>query len=152
VAGYLTTAFWVAFTVGRLVAIPISTRISSRSILLIDFAGCLISLGLILALSTSLTALWLGTVGLGLFMASIFPTMLIFSEHRLRLSGKVSGIIFGASALGGMTVPLIIGQVFEAAGPQATMMALFIDLLIALIVFAAVEYSLKRMVPKVVSR
>jgi len=152
VAGYLTTAFWVAFTVGRLVAIPISTRISSRSILLIDFAGCLVSLGLFLALSTSLTALWIGTVGLGLFMASIFPTMLIFSEHRLRLSGKVSGIIFGASALGGMTVPLIIGQVFEAAGPQATMMALFIDLLIALIVFATVEYSLKRRVTQVVSR
>jgi FHS family Na+ dependent glucose MFS transporter 1 len=151
-AGYLTIAFWVAFTAGRLVAIPLSTRISSRSILLIDFAGCLISLGLILALSASLAALWLGTIGLGLFMAAIFPTMLTFSEHRLRLSGKVSGIIFGASALGGMTVPLLIGQVFEAAGSRATMMALFIDLLIALVVFAAVEYSLNRGVTRVVSR
>jgi FHS family Na+ dependent glucose MFS transporter 1 len=150
-AGYLTTAFWVAFTAGRLASVPISTRISSRSILLIDFTGCLVSLGLILALSTSLAALWLGTIGLGLFMAAIFPTMLTFSEHRLRLSGKVSGIIFGASALGGMTVPLIIGQVFEVAGPQATMMILFIELLIALIVFAAVEYCLKRRETQVAS-
>jgi fucose permease len=151
-AGYLTAAFWVAFTAGRLVAIPISSRISSRSILLINFVGCLISLGLILAVSTSLAALWIGTIGLGLFMAAIFPTMLTFSEHKLRLSGKVSGIIFGASALGGMTVPLLIGQVFEAAGPWATIMVLFIDLLIALVVFASVEYRLNRGLPRIVSR
>jgi len=139
IAGYLTTAFWVAFTVGRLAAIPLSTRISARSILLIDFAGCLISLGLILAFSASLAALWLGTLGLGLSMAAIFPTMLTFSEHRLRLSGKVSGIIFGASNLGGMTIPLLTGQVFEAAGPQGTMIVLFLDLLIAAAIFISLD-------------
>jgi fucose permease len=140
-AGYLTAAFWIAFTAGRLAAIPISSRIPPQVILVADFAGCLISLGLILAWPTSLAALWLGTIGLGLSMAAIFPAMLTFSEHRLRLSGKVSGIIFGASALGAMTVPLLIGQVFEAAGPQATTVALFIDLLIAIIVLAAVLSS-----------
>ena len=98
-------------------------------------------MGLILAWPTSLAALWLGTIGLGLSMAAIFPAMLTFSEHRLRLSGKVSGIIFGAAALGAMTVPLLIGQIFEAAGPRATMVALFIDLLIAFFVLATLLSS-----------
>ena len=40
-----------------------------------------------------------------------------------------------------MTVPLLIGQVFEAAGPRATMVVLFIDLLIAFIVLAVLLSS-----------
>lgn len=148
VAGYLTTAFWVAFTMGRLVAVPLSARLSSRAILLVDFAGCLLSLALIVTLSTSLAALWLGTIGLGLFMAAIFPTMLTFSEHTVRLSGKVSGIIFGAAALGGMTIPLLVGQLFEVAGPLATIAVIFFDLLIALAVFVATEYIVRRQARK----
>jgi fucose permease len=140
-AGYLTAAFWIAFSVGRLAAIPISSRIPAKTILVADFTGCLVSLGLVLALPTSLTALWVATISLGLSMAAIFPAMLTFSEHRLRLTGKVSGIIFGTAALGAMTVPLLIGQVFEAAGPRATMVVLFIDLLIAFIVLAVLLSS-----------
>jgi fucose permease len=137
-AGYLTAAFWIAFAVGRLAAIPISSRIPSKTILVLEFTGCLISLGLILAWPISLAALWIGTIGLGFSMAAIFPAMLTFSEHRLRLSGNVSGIIFGAAALGAMTIPLLIGQVFDAAGSRATTVALFIDLLIAFIIFVGV--------------
>src|SRR5262245_32016397 len=42
----------------------------------LDFAGCLVSLGLILFFSQSATLLWIGTILFGISQASIFPTFL----------------------------------------------------------------------------
>ena len=47
-AAYLTSAFWGSFTLGRLLGIWVSMRARSITILAIDFAGCLVSLALIL--------------------------------------------------------------------------------------------------------
>ncbi len=44
----LTAAFWGFFTLGRLFGVWVSTRATSKTILLVDFTGCLASLGLIL--------------------------------------------------------------------------------------------------------
>lgn len=143
-AGYLTAAFWGAFTVGRLLGIPVSSRVRSRIIMLINLIGCLISLGLLLTWSNYMIPLWLGTMGLGFFMASIFPTMLTYSEHRMRLTGRVSGIIFGAAAFGGMTIPFLVGQVFVVGGPRGTITVIFFDLLLALVLFVGIEIALQR--------
>ena len=63
----------------------------------------------------------IGVFFVGLFMASIFPTMLSFAGQQLKLSGHVTGrFIMGASA-GAMIVPLLIGQAFESVGPRVVM-------------------------------
>jgi FHS family Na+ dependent glucose MFS transporter 1 len=131
-AGYLTAAFWGALTVGRLLAIPISARLAPRWILVIDLLGCLVSVGLILARPDSLAAVWTGTVGTGLFMASIFPTLLTFADRRMTISGRVNGWFFAGSGLGGMALPWLIGQVFETAGPRSTMVIIIAAVLAAL--------------------
>ena len=138
-AGLLTSAFWASIAVGRLFAVPLSTRLRSRTILLIDFLGALISLIVILTMSSSLAALWVGTIGFGLCMASIFPTWMAFSGRRIRITGKVSGIFYAATAVGAMTFPLICGWAFEASGPQATMTVIFSALLAAAIIYAVVR-------------
>ncbi len=139
-AAHLTAAFWGSFTVGRLLAIPISARFAPSTILLIDFWGCLLSVGIILTWPTSFKAVWVGTLGTGLSMASIFPTLLTFAERRMKISGKVNGWFFGGSGLGGMTLPWFIGQVFESVGPRSTMITILIDVLIALGIFVGVMY------------
>jgi FHS family Na+ dependent glucose MFS transporter 1 len=142
-AAYLTSAFWGFFTVGRLLGVWISTRLRSYTILLIDLAGCLASLGLIILGRESVALLWAGSIGLGLFMASIFPTMLIFAGERMHVSGKITGWCLVGSGLGGMFMPWLIGQIFVTAGPPTMMTAILgaagVNLL--LIVFFA---SLKR--------
>jgi FHS family Na+ dependent glucose MFS transporter 1 len=117
-AAYLTSLFWGALTLGRMLTIPIVARLSPESVLISSLAGCLISLALILASPSSLTAVFAGTFCLGVSMAPIFPTTLSLAGRRMRLTGHVTGwFIVGASA-GSMLIPLLIGQAFSAIGPR----------------------------------
>ncbi|MCZ6632665.1 MAG: MFS transporter [bacterium] len=134
-AAYLTSGFWGAFTVGRLIAIPISSKLPPQTMLLTDILGAALSVGLILLFPTSLTVAWIGTLGAGLFIASMFATLLTFVESRVYLTARITGWFFVGSSLGGMTVPWLIGQLFESTGPRMTMVVVFVDLIAALLFF-----------------
>ena len=135
-AAYLTSAFWGALTVGRLVAIPIAARYRPRTILLADLLGCVASVVLILIWRSSPVAVWLGALGLGFSMASIFPTAITLAERRIPITGAVTGWFLVASSIGAMSVPWLIGQLFEPIGPQIAMIITLVTLVAALIPFA----------------
>lgn len=140
-AAYLTSAFWGALTLGRFIAIPIAARLTPQTLLLIDFIGSLISVFIILS-ANSLPAVWIGTLGFGLSMASVFPTLLAFAERRMRITGKMTSWFGVGAASGAMTLPLLIGLLFERFGPKVTMIAILCDLLVATGIFAwLVVYS-----------
>lgn len=139
-AAYLASAFWGALTAGRLLAIPVAARFRPRSILLVDLLGCLLSVGIILLWSGSAVALWLGSLGLGLSMASIFPTAITLAERRVRITGRVTGWFLAGASVGAMSLPWIIGQLFTAVGPMATMSVILADLAVALGIFAVLMW------------
>jgi FHS family Na+ dependent glucose MFS transporter 1 len=134
-AAYLASAFWGALTAGRLLAIPLAARFRPRAILLADLVGCLLSVTVILLWPGSAVALWLGSLGLGAAMASIFPTAITLAERRVGITGRITGWFLAGSSVGAMTLPWIIGQLFTAVGPTATMAVILADLAIALAVF-----------------
>jgi FHS family Na+ dependent glucose MFS transporter 1 len=134
-AAYLTSIFWGALTVGRLVGIPISARMRPRTILLVELAGCIASVGLVMLRPDSMTALWIGAAGLGFFMASIFPVTLLWAERRMILSGRVTSWFFVGASIGAMSFPWLIGQFFEQYGPSITMVVIMLTLLAATAVF-----------------
>jgi len=136
-AAYLASAFWGAFTVARLAAIPITARVRPRYVLLVDLLGALASFGLIVLLPQSRAALWIGTVGAGLFMASVFPTNINLASRRLTLTGRLTGIFLAVSSLGSMTLPLAIGPLLERVGLRAAMGAFCLIIVAALVVWAA---------------
>lgn len=115
-SAYLTSAFWGTFTLGRLLGIWVSTRLRPATILIVDLLGCLASLGLVLLWRDSATALWAGAIGLGLFMASIFPTTLMLAGERMRISGAMTGWFLAGASIGGMTLPWVMGQAFVRVG------------------------------------
>jgi FHS family Na+ dependent glucose MFS transporter 1 len=135
-AAYLTSAFWGTLTVGRLLAIPLATRLRPLTILIINLAGCLVSVGIMLVWSDSSVAAWIGACGLGLSMASIFPTTLSFSERRMTITGQITGWFFIGGSLGGMCLPWLLGQLIESTGPITMMVAVMTDLTLAVIVLA----------------
>jgi FHS family Na+ dependent glucose MFS transporter 1 len=143
-AAYLTSAFWGSLTAGRLLAIPLAARLRPRSVLLIDLAGCILSLGFILLWPNSLAAVWVGAIGTGLAMASIFPTTLSLAESRLHITGQVTSWFFVGASLGGMTVPWIIGQLFEPVGPYATMLTIMVDVVLMAGVFVAMMLAARK--------
>jgi fucose permease len=134
IAAYLTSAFWGSLTLGRLVAIPITARFKPWPVLLGDLIGCLASGAVILLWPKSSIAVWVGTVGMGLSVASLFPTSLAFAERRMRITGRVTGWFLVGGSVGGMSLPWLIGQLFESFGPQITILLVMIDLVLALVV------------------
>ena len=146
-AAYLTSAFWGSFTLGRLIAIPISTRLRPLTILYLDFAGCLLSLGLILLFRDSGIILWIGSILLGLSFASIFPTFLTLSEERMHVTGTMAGWFLVGGSIGGMILPWSIGQAFVRIGAGAMVMIVFVGLVfnwLALILFTRTPVTTSR--------
>ena len=132
-SAYLTSAFWGAFTLGRLLGIPISTRLRPLTILYLDFAGSLLSLGLIMLFRDSAVILWIGSILLGISFASVFPTFLTLSEERMHVTGTMAGWFLVGGSLGGMILPWGIGQAFVRLGPGTMVTIVFITLLLNLL-------------------
>jgi FHS family Na+ dependent glucose MFS transporter 1 len=131
-AAYLSSLFWGSLTFGRLMGIPLALRFPLSRILRLDACGSILSLALILFCPHSTTALWLGTTGAGLSMASFFPTLLAESSRRLspgaRLSGSLTSLFFVGSSSGSIALPWIIGQGFDHFGPSLAPTAILTSL------------------------
>ena len=138
-AAYLTSLFWGALTLGRMLTIPIATRISPESVLTSSLVGCLLSLALILAKPSSFTAVLLGTFCLGVSMAPIFPTTLSLAGRRMKLTGHVTGWFIVAASGGAMLIPLIIGHALAFVGPQIVIIITATTLLIAASVMVCIR-------------
>ena len=136
-AAYLNSGFWGAFTLARLLSIPLAKRMRPRIMMSIDLAGCLLSVGAILLWPQSSLELWLGTIGIGASIASIFPTTLNMAERRLNITGQITGWFFIGASSGGMFLPWLIGQFFQSRGPQTTMLIFLFDMFAVTLVFLA---------------
>ena len=136
-AARLAAAFWGAFTFGRLLGVWVSTKLRSKPILFIDIIGCAISIAIMIVWRQSSTALWIGTLGLGLSMASIFPTLIMLAGERMVITGTITGWFLVGSGVGSMLLPWLIGQVFVITGPEAMTMVLIVTLIIFVLVLLA---------------
>jgi MFS transporter, FHS family, Na+ dependent glucose transporter 1 len=130
-AASINAAFGAALTIGRVISIPISVKLNSKTMLWINFSGTIVSLLILIFLSTSEVFLWLGTIGTGLFMASTFPTLLNDAQSRMHLSGKITSVFFVGSSLGSMTIPWIMGQLITPYGAQVIMITILCSILVA---------------------
>jgi FHS family Na+ dependent glucose MFS transporter 1 len=134
-AAYLTSVYWGAFMVGRILSIPIAARVRPRVILWADLLGCLLSVGLLVLLPQSEWALWAGAFGFGLFVASVFPTVITWAERRMSMSGQVTSLFLVGSSLGAIFFPWFIGQLFDRFGPWITMPAILVFVVALMVVF-----------------
>jgi len=132
---YLNSAFWGAFTLGRLISIPLATRFRPRIVMFSDFIGCLLGMGILLLFPQSQVALWSGAALVGFAMASVFPTTISLAERRMTISGQTTGLFFIGVGLGSMLIPWLMGQLIEPIGPQAAMQVVLVALILDFLVF-----------------
>jgi len=137
-AAYLTSAYWGAIGIGRLLSIPIAARFSAETILIGDLLGCLVSTGIVALFPASSLALWLGTFGLGLSIASLYPMTLCLGEQRMPITGSVTGWFLVGGSIGSMFLPWLIGQLFEPVGPRVVIGAIGAALAAAVIVLLVI--------------
>lgn len=143
-AAYMNALFWGALTAGRLLTIPIAKRLRPSRILLGNFLLALFFLGLILVWPVSRIGLWAGSIGYGLALSSVFPTLMALGESRMVITGGVTGLFFLGSSLGGILLPMLLGQIFEFIGSYQIIVALFGFSGLGLIVLVAMLLASKR--------
>jgi FHS family Na+ dependent glucose MFS transporter 1 len=142
-AAYLTSLFWGAITLGRLLAIPLAARVSPAQLLGGSVAGAALGLLLVNLAAGSAIALWAGTLITGLSMAAIFPTTIILAGTFMTVTGRVTGWILFGSSVGAMLMPWLAGQLFGAFGPRAVMLAILVDLLALVGLFGILMWRIR---------
>ena len=142
-AAYLTSAYWGALALGRLISIPLSLRFRSITLLIADLVGSLVGLGLAVFGGGSPPMIWLATIIMGASVATLFPVTLSFASEVITVTGKFTSLVFVGASTGGMLLPWLIGQFFETAGPQFAMLIMLVDMIFAVGIFA-VLYLKKR--------
>ena len=137
-AAALTSAYWGAFTFGRLLGIPLAARASATTIMTLCLAGVGAASLAVLSRPNSQTMLWAGTVMAGITVAPMFATVISLAEERMPISGRATGWFFVGSSAGGMSIPWIIGQCFEPLGTAWTFYIVLADVFVgfvALVIF-----------------
>lgn len=134
----LVSVYWGSFTVGRLISIPLAAKIKSKKLLLGDLVGAFLGLGLVLIFPASSTALWCGTIILGISLASIFPTALTYAKSVMPMTSKTTSRFFISGSIGSMVVPWVIGRYVEGVGPLLIIRVLFVILVFAGIMFGSI--------------
>jgi len=131
----LTSAFWLSITLGRLLSIPIATRFEPKPIIIAYLLGAVASATLLLAFHANPLAIWIGSIGMGFSIAAIFPTTFTFVQQKVKISGRLTGIVWASGSLGAMTLPWFIGQQMETIGSAAMMAILLLGWILALGIF-----------------
>lgn len=137
-AAYLTSLFWGSLTAGRMLMIPVTARVSPERVLIVSLIGSLLSVALMILAPSSIIVVFIGSTGLGVSMAAIFPTALSFASRRVEVTGKVTGWFVVGGSLGSTLIPLSIGQLFQILGPRSLVYVAELTLMLAtaVLVFA----------------
>lgn len=116
---WLNTAFWVSFTLGRLIAVVLARRVRPGALLV---ASCTFTVALMVIMAATNgapTAVWITTVLMGFAIAPQFATMIAYAEEHIALSGRATSYFVSAAGIGGLALPFLIGKLLDRSGSGA---------------------------------
>nr|XP_020467510.1 major facilitator superfamily domain-containing protein 4A [Monopterus albus] len=115
-AGYLASIFWAAITAGRLMSIPLSYRFQPVTLLIFNLSGAIVTVLMLLIFYTSSVFLFVGTCLCGLFLSSIFPCMLAYTEDILDYQGYATPVLVTSAGMGEMVMQVLVGSIIHTEG------------------------------------
>ncbi len=123
----LTSVYFAAFSIGRGLGIVIINFISPSVIMFVSCIGLvLFSMPLPFFVEYHPSLLWVCTAGLGLSVATIIPTSIIWLDRHITINGPVMAIFMVGSAAGDAVGPLLIGGLFSCCGMGSFSYGIFI--------------------------
>ncbi|XP_051516778.1 major facilitator superfamily domain-containing protein 4B-like [Myxocyprinus asiaticus] len=120
-SAYLNCVFWAAVTAGRLVSILLSYRLKLVHLLMINLAGVIVTVLLLLILYTNKVFLFVGTALVGLFLSSVFPFMLAYTEDILDYQGCATPVLVTFAGMGEMSMQVLVGSLIQTEGSYSFM-------------------------------
>eukprot|EP01117_Protostelium_nocturnum_P002902 TRINITY_DN13826_c0_g1_i1.p1 TRINITY_DN13826_c0_g1~~TRINITY_DN13826_c0_g1_i1.p1 ORF type:complete len:492 (-),score=135.29 TRINITY_DN13826_c0_g1_i1:35-1510(-) len=139
---FLTGLFWIAITVGRAIAIPMSMKCSEKTILATNMAGSMVCLIVLLACQSLLNPkiLWGMTFLFGVSMGPIFATALSLPPSlNVLLTPRATSIVVVGASLGEMVMPMIVGFFMSSVSLLFQVLALFVP---AIVIYFIVVFGL----------
>jgi fucose permease len=144
VAAYLTSAFWGAFTLGRLLAIPLTTRFRPGTLVLTQLSISCVLVMLLLFSPVHPATTWTLTILIGLCWSSVFPLSLAFLDRITAGSGRITSWFFVGASSGAMALPWFVGQFIEIRGPQFFVWVLMVSITFGTVILFRIAANLKR--------
>jgi FHS family Na+ dependent glucose MFS transporter 1 len=138
-ARLLNSMYWGGFMLGRVIAVPLATRLAPRTMIQADLLLAAASVGVILIFPGRPLALWIGVFAFGLSIASLFASTLNFAERRMPFTGSVMGTFMIGGNVGSMVLPWLVGQLFEPVGPVAVIYVIGASIVAALVLFTFIR-------------
>ena len=117
-ASLITSVFWWSFTAGRLLGIPIARKLNARNQIVLDAVITAVGATVLTVSTHSNLLIWLGTIVLGLGLATMFPATLNIANERVAVTGSVTSWFITASGAGGAVMPWLIGRLFDDHGSK----------------------------------
>ncbi|CAH1785779.1 unnamed protein product [Owenia fusiformis] len=111
----ITSAFWGAFMLARLIAVPLTKMISFTKLLLIDtFLLAASIVGLLIFVQHPI-AVWVCIITAGLSMGTVFASILSWIQNNaMQVTGVVAGTALAAASISGMTLPPLVSYLFPS--------------------------------------
>ncbi|MEG1720265.1 MAG: MFS transporter [Pseudoflavonifractor sp.] len=139
----MNSLLWLVIFIGRMVGALIVGKISRSKLLLIDGIGFFLFF-LLVFFSRSPLPIILGIIGVGFFMATIYPTAFAFGSDCIKGNDFGSSIMIFAGSAGGIITPAMVGFVAERAGIQAGMGVVVILTALLLVSIILSVYSVRK--------
>ena len=153
VADYLSSTFWASLSIGRVAAIPLTMKLSTTSLLVLDLVGCTFSMSLMGGVQLGISflgwpiicgqvSMWIVTILIGLSMASFYPSLVqLPAELGMKVTGGMNGWIVLCAALGELILPLVLSYTFELVTPQTLPIVVVICILLNALSFICMMRS-----------
>jgi FHS family Na+ dependent glucose MFS transporter 1 len=134
----MITTFWVGFMLGRLASIWVSRRVPAGALVGWSMALSVAAAVLFLVFRSAGPMLWVVTFVFALSVAPQYASMMAFAEQHLALSGRNASAIVASSGIGGLFMPWLLGQLFDARGPQSLPVVMVVLAVVTSLVAAVV--------------
>lgn len=136
----LVSIVWLFVMLGRLMTAYCSKFVSSKRLILINCIGTALFFVMLIATS-NLIVITLAIIGLGFFLAGIYPTCL--SQAGTLIQGSSSGMsmLLAIAALGGILAPQVVGIIADKVGLTLAIGFLSISVVIMVIFSTALQKS-----------
>ena len=119
----MNSLLWLVIFAGRMIGAAVTGRISRSTLLMIDGVG-LFAFFLLMFFSRSTAPIILGLVGVGFFMATIYPSAFSFGSECVRGNDLGCSILIFMGSVGGIITPALVGLIAEKTGDIHAGMAL----------------------------
>lgn len=138
----MNSLLWLVIFIGRMIGAAVTGKVSRSKLLLVDGVGFFVCF-LVMFFSRTPGPIILGLIGVGLFMATIYPTAFAFGSDCIRGNDLGCSIMIFIGSVGGIVTPALVGLVAERAGIQAGMgvVAALTALLLASIVLSVTSVA-----------